>query len=473
MTALVSKIVQNTRYLNLSVTDELTGIYKTWNTDLISWHVPNIITSLDHYKTSPEVFARYGLASSFLENFWATMMTIALSIAILITFFGLKVLLERAKYDNWLSTLLKKLIAGSFNFALVQAYGCFDDIIFYLVLDLKTNPFNTFFSWVSLICAIAFLALGCFLVFFNIWKVRQYQQIKNQATELEAFNERNRKWKLFYSDFNDDDLWSQSCLALLVVRSTLSSLIITTLYEYPLMQTAFLIILDGAIILFLFFQNPFATLRGKLAQYYFEAITFLVHLCTLILAMQDTFPNPSETLRSLLSTSIIYLNTTLVSGSIIFLGIEIYKTISQKTKEAKKKQSKNATIREETQGTQRILPHAQSNKRIHSEPKIDSRHQLISENNKQTPLRENFHFSSELKPLTGLNLRRANEYNLSMNTDNSILPDMDSSLRINNSLRPNVRHHFQPRQITQQRNISLARNPKMQIRNLAHLGPTD
>jgi len=82
--------------LNLSVTDELAQVYQTWETELISWEVPNAITKFDHFETSPELFARYDIDSSFLANFWATLMTILLSLAILVTFYAIQKLIEGA-----------------------------------------------------------------------------------------------------------------------------------------------------------------------------------------------------------------------------------------------------------------------------------------------------------------------------------------------------------------------------------------
>ena len=345
LSALVSKIVQNTRYLNLSVTSDLAEVYKTWQTNLIPWDAPNVMSDLDRFEASPPLFARYDLGSPFLVNYWPTLINIGISFGTFVACILLQKFFENVNYGGWAYFLVQKLVAGSFNFALIQAYACLDDILFYLVLDVKTNPFNSFFSWTSVICAVIFLALGCLLVFFNFWTVVKYQSIKIQgAVAIEAFNERNKYWGLFYSDFNDDDLWSQSFFAILIIRSTLSSLIITVLYDYPPMQTSYLVILDGAILLFLYFKNPFNTLRGKLAQYYYETITLLVHFCTFILSLQDIFKNPSDTVRLIMSTGILYLNTALVSGAIGFMFIEIYKRISEKNRAARRKQYENIAI---------------------------------------------------------------------------------------------------------------------------------
>ena len=180
LSALVSEIVQNTRYLNLSVTTELAEVYQAWDTNFISWDAPNVMSDLDHFETSPPLFAQYDLGSPFLVNFWPTLLNIGIGFSTFIACILLQKVLEYAKYEGWACSLARKLVAGSFNFAFVQAYTCLDDILFYLVLDAKTNPFNNRFSWVSMICAAIFLALGCLLLFFNFWTVKKYQSINSK-----------------------------------------------------------------------------------------------------------------------------------------------------------------------------------------------------------------------------------------------------------------------------------------------------
>ena len=436
LTALVSKIVQNTRYINLTVTHELSEIYQTWDTDLISWDVPNALAKFDHFETVPTLFARYELDSPFLVNFWPTIINIGIGLATFVTCFVLKKFLERSGSNtHWVYSLLLKLLVGSFNFTLVQAYACLDDILFYLVLDVKTNPFNTFFCWASLFCAIGFLALGCFLVWLNLKTVKKYQALrmeclaKKDMAGLEAFNEKNKYWELFYSDFNDEDFWSQSALALFIARSTLSSLIIAVLYDYPVMQTVYLIIIDGAILLYLYFEKPFVTFQSTLCQYYYEIITLLVHICTCILSMQG---NPSNGLKNFLSTSIIYLNTALVTGSIGFMFIEIYKTIRQKLKKRKQYEEiaiqtfshRNLDLRKTTSYRDVMSQRLQY-------PGTETQNRHHSLNTEQATPLENFHLLSNFTQennhsFIGMNLQPSNHFNSSMNADDSIFPSNET-----------------------------------------------
>jgi len=412
LTALVSKIVQNTRYLNLTVTDELSEIYQTWDTDFISWEVPNLLSRYDHFETVPTLFARYEIDSPFLVNFWPTLINIIIGLGTFITCFALKRFLDRSEsHKGWIYSVLQKLIAGSFNFTLVQAYACLDDILFYLVLDAKTNPFNTFFCWISLFFAIGFLALGCYLIWLNLKTVKNYQALKKDSVALEAFNEKNKYWELFYSDFNDENFWSQSALAVFLVRSTLSSLIIAVFYEYPVMQTVYLIIIDEAILLFLYFEKPFVTFQSTLCQYYYEIITLLVHISTCFLSFQ----NPSDGFKTFLSNSIIYLNTALVTGSIGFMFLEIYKTIRRMTKERKQYEE--------------IAVQTLSNKDLDLQ---NTTHlETDSENIEQIASPENFHL------LSGLSQQDSHPSLPGMNAEDPMNSDIDNSPPIYQQRRQN------------------------------------
>jgi len=366
-------------------------------------------------------------------------MTLSLGLLTFIVCLALRIILRSVKSAGCLRSLLQKLLIGSLNFTIVQAYGCLDDILFYLVLDVKTNPFNVFFCWASLLCAVGFIALGCFFILFNIWLVKEYQRLKaeglsrNDLSAFEAFKERFSYWELFYADFNDANSWSQSFLALLIIRSSLSSLIIAALSGLVLAQTAFLLVLDGASILFLLSKKPFTSLRPALVQYFFEIITLLVHGCTFILSIQRNEENPSESLKSALCTCIIYLNSALVRASIGFLFIEIYKTISDKIKAWKRKKQHNDAVE--------VLPEENSDS---SPPRANSVHNLVVEvrpnsSNNETGL-ENLNLSSSRlrrDRYAGVNVE--NNLTSSVFTENSLLHQNHESVGgVNNQTENNT-----------------------------------
>jgi len=138
VTKLVSKIVQNTRYLDLIVTNELTEVYQNWNTNLINVDIPDAFSSsAQESKPLPHVFARYDLDSTSLANFWSSLVTLGVIVCVFIVSRTLKGVFDRKKFRGCGSSLLESIVAGSLNLTLVQGYGCLDDVIFYFALGVR------------------------------------------------------------------------------------------------------------------------------------------------------------------------------------------------------------------------------------------------------------------------------------------------------------------------------------------------
>jgi len=337
VTKLVSKIVQNTRYLDLIVTDELNQVYQDWNTNLINVNIPDAFSSFVEFKSLAFEFSRYDLGSAFLVNFWSNLVILGAIVCAWLTSLILKKLLDK----NWGYPIISRIAAGLFNLTLVQAYGCLDDVIFYFILDVQTNPFDSVFSWASFFSGLGFIGLVSWLILFNVIIVKRYQQAKSANLE-EAFNENNKRWELFYGGFNDADIWSHAFLAILAVRNCLSSILLSALFDYPLLQTALLIILDGAIIIILMTLKPLSELQAKLTQYFYELVALFVHFCTFILAMEGHQVSTSKIGKIALCESIIYFNDALIIGGICLMLVEIFKTISRKIKAWKLKQKQKS-----------------------------------------------------------------------------------------------------------------------------------
>jgi len=446
---LVSKIVQNTRYMDLLVTNELAEIYQTWDTEMISWDFPDPLSNQDHFNPLKSFFARYDLDSPFLSNFWSTLMTAGVGLCLMTASFLIQIFFEQTKYQGKLYALSQKAVLGFFNFTIVQVYGCVDDILFYFVLDVKTNPFNAAFAWASFVVAGVFICLGSLLVFFNVYVVRRYQKIKRNEKDVEDFKEKNKFWELFYSDFSDNNSWSQSFLAIMVIRSSLSSFIIAVLYGNPMIQSFTLMLTDVASIVLCIRLKPFTSIQAKLAQYYFELITLLVHLFTFLLSIQTSEDQFSEGVKNNLCTGIIYLNTALVAGCLGFMFVDIVAMIKEKSEETqgvemKKNPSKNIGIqafyddKSETATLSTETGNLMSS-RIQTQQQNETMMDLIWSRRNNIPRKQNqvhpvgvggdsFHLPisrftataarDDNSSFTGVNLQSSSR-NESMNTDNS------------------------------------------------------
>ncbi|RYE28962.1 MAG: hypothetical protein EOP48_32985, partial [Sphingobacteriales bacterium] len=156
MSGLASKIVMNTRYLDFLATTELAEVYKTFKTDLFSWDFPGSLNYLIQFKLLSEFFAKYDLDPPFIVNFWSNMMIIGVGLCALLITSLLRILCRKADDKGIFYGITNKLCGISWNFTLMQVYGALDDILFYIILDFKTNPFNTVFSWFSFLLATIF-----------------------------------------------------------------------------------------------------------------------------------------------------------------------------------------------------------------------------------------------------------------------------------------------------------------------------
>ncbi len=331
VTKLVSKIVQNTRYIGLIVTDELNQVYQDWNTNLINVDIPDAFSSLVEFKSLSSEFSRYDLSSAFLVNFWSNLIILAAIVGAWIMSHLLKKLMD----GGWGYPLISRIAASLFNFILVQAYGCLDDVIFYFILDVQTNPFDNVFSWASFFAGLGFLGLVGLLIVFNVVIVKRYQEAKR--VNLQNFRKNNERWELFYGDFNDSEFWSHSFLAILAVRNSLSSILLSALFDYPLLQTSIFIVLDGVIIIILMTLKPLGEFSAKLTQYFYEIVALIVHFCTFVLAMESDQVSVEKIGKILFCKTIIFLNYALIIGGIFLMFIEIYKTVSLKIKAWKSK----------------------------------------------------------------------------------------------------------------------------------------
>ena len=421
---LVSKIVQYTRYLDLIVSDDLKEIYSDWNTEILSIGFPNSLSHLLNFKELPLVYARYDMDSAFLANFWSVLLTFGGGLFVFIVSKVVFLKSKEGKFQDW----LRRIMAGSVNFMIAQIYGCVDDILFYFVLDARTNRLNSHFSRTSLLFGIAFGLCGGWLLGFNFWIVKKYQEVKKKdSTQVENFNEKNKLWELFYSDFSDNNFWSHSFLGFLVARNTLASLTIAIFFEYPVLQTITLLLMDIFIIVFMFVKKPFTRLQDKISQGYFEIIALVVHIATLILSVQEE-GSPEN-----LSKTIIYSNTAMMAGTLGFMLLEIVKKVGEKIRDwivklKEREKSKVCPVKEEDSSRIQSLPTntIQPTHLLTSDRTITGDKKWINLNGDS--FRRNLYRNSDSR----VNLMMQNSQ-VSFNVDNSVNQEIDTSRYVNNN----------------------------------------
>jgi len=337
----VAKIVRNIRYLNITVSDELQSAFYTWKTHSSFLGAPQSWSSKQKSDPLPEVFERYQIESSFLINYWRSLIMALIGLGLFAIFKAVDYLYSRSsKPPHWVSAVRSVNVSAS-NFALAQIYTSLDDIIFFFTLDVKGKGVNSAFANFSFALGIMLLISAVTVLAGHIYTIWRYQQFKKRAArtgdknQLDRFVKARENVKMLYQDFQDDTFPQQVFLFVNASRSMLTSLFVVTLFEYPLLQVLIFTTFSVCMLVYLHFVKPFKDFLNTCAQYFCEVLLFVVNLCMLIMGFMDEAESKNETAVNRLSKTILIFNMALIIGSALFMIVSIVKALWTLYKEKK------------------------------------------------------------------------------------------------------------------------------------------
>jgi len=331
-TGLISKIIQNTRYLNLSYSEELLAMFKTFDTNLIDPPSFKTFETHTHSKTLPFVFTLYDLPPNFILNYWQSLMMIIVASTVFVVVLLIEWILKKFSKPTCCDSILRFLRLSMLNFLLINLYQSLDDILFFSIIDFRSTFLNSFLSNLSLILSIKFTLLGVLLFYFYFRFIWKYQSLKGQGknqNSLEAWLKQKEYLKPLFQDFKDNDWSLQIFFSLFIVRNMFAAFIFTTLFEYPLVQTLFLFVSTFILIAGLVIKKPLKELYQLLFQIFCEVLILAVNLIDLILAVLGNSKSEDAIHRERLSKGIIVINSILIFGGFGFMILEIIKTIHE------------------------------------------------------------------------------------------------------------------------------------------------
>jgi len=463
---MITKIVQNIRYMKINVSDELHYAFHAWSADFLIWDIPEDFTSSSESQPLPYVFSQYDMDSRFLVNYWSTLATSLIGVCVYLLLRALKLYLDGVVNKKGVAAIvLDYFLLATSNFAIIQIYGSLDDIIFYAVIDLRFSGFSSGFIAFGSMIAIFLVLFGAGLLalhFWIIWKYKKLKKLPNETGVLEKFIKKFETFQVLYQDFKDTTTIRQSYFALLVIRSFISSLILASLSGKASAQAVLLMIIHGSALLFLILQGPYKEIFAELTQYFYEIIVSVVYSGVLIMAVADEMEKDAVGLRKMLGKGIVFMNAALISGSMVFMCIEIYCKIAEiydawleyKAKKAALKKArieassfkKDDTMElsdftNQTQGNipRRIMRGSPSRHRIQYTDQLNTSNFLLENQNNTTfeddnrPSRQRFlNFMPQARQREGLShattepyLLNQNEFNGNMNRRGSIIRPND------------------------------------------------
>ena len=354
--SVAGKIFSNIKYLNISYSDELQQALLNWKSNFLtlgfSTNMPDVIEERIVERSVPYVFEKYDVPSSFLVNLYQQLSVLVI---ILLVFIGIKVLewaLKSFKTGHRIFYTLRIMIQ---NFIITQLYGLYGDLVLYSSLEYRSMNLKLGVTGLSFGLSVVLLGvmLGCFAMHWYF--LRKYQSLKRASgpDSLKEFSEKNKGSQVFMEDFRDESIVQQSFLLFLTFRDIAFSLLLTTLFEYPMIQTLLIFSFGVIMIIYLWVCKPFKNKFGLFQQGFYELVALVVNINIIILAFADQIDAYVYEMRQTIGKLIIIVNAVFNFGTVLLMitglaliGKEAYQEykMRQRRKTRKLKTSFNSTI---------------------------------------------------------------------------------------------------------------------------------
>lgn len=348
---MLAKMLQYIRYLHIPYSQRLELTFKHHNSTYgpfgIGPKIPMETLLALPFEPVPPRFYKFSVHSSFLVNFWDSLIFMTIIVGILGLFLLFEWIVGKVMKNLTLYPLVKKIRAALQNFFLMQFYNIFGDILLFLILDMKDVNLVTPETTISLSLSIIFLLIGLIIVGVHIYiliRFYTFRKKKSWASEIESFSKQYEGSDVLFKYVKNSSMVSQSFLLIFVIRNCLFSLILGLLFEQALVQIILISTMSVVMLIYLVVQRPFTDLVNLFQHVVFETMLLVVNICVLIIAQIDFEKEGSYQLRDRLCEAIIYTSLIFSFAPQVFLVIKLivavvawYKTFSKKPYQISKK----------------------------------------------------------------------------------------------------------------------------------------
>ena len=323
------KIFSNIKFLNITYSDELEQALLSWNKSLISlgfdMNLPGTVDNMLKNEPLPYNFEKYDVRSSFLANNWQNILMLMIILGVYVLVRGLQWLAKVKNYKYFKYSLVRAVRVMIQNFFLAQLYGVYGDLIFFCVLDWRSMDKNVSLSDISVTISCFMMVVLIVNMILHYKFVKKYQRIRlkaqetNNEEELENFRKDHEGNQVLFRDFRDKTPNQQLFLFYFTIRDLLFSLILTTLFEHPIVQTVIILLLTLGMFVYLFIRKPFEETSDFLQQLVNELVTITVAICVFAQAIMDRMGISGVDSRIKLGKTIILLNIIFNYISLVFM----------------------------------------------------------------------------------------------------------------------------------------------------------
>ena len=327
---MLTKMLQYLRYLDIPYSQRLELTFKSHNSTYgpfgIGPQLPRETIMKMPMHPIPLRFMKFHVHSSFLVNFWDSLIFIAIILTCFVLFQIAEWSMTKLKQNSVPNPIVRKIRAVIQNFFFMQFYNIFGDVLLFLTFDLQTLSLESRETVISFCLSVIFLCIGFMIIAIHVYILLKFHLLRKKKSwilRIEGLYKAYEGSEVFFKHFKNKSIFSQSFLLAFVIRSCLFNLILALLSEYPLVQAILILILTLCILSYLLILRPFTSLVNLLQQIICELMFLIVNTCVFIITQLDFENENSFYTRDKLCDAIIYISLIFTFVPQVFLVIKI------------------------------------------------------------------------------------------------------------------------------------------------------
>lgn len=355
---MLTKMLQYLRFLNIPYSQRLELTFKPHNSIAgpfgIGPKLPAEALTKIPMHPIPQRFMKFHVHSSFLVNFWDSLIFMSIIIFCVALFKLAEWSISKIKNRPVPYPIVKKIRAAVQNMFFMQFYNILGDVLFFSIFELKNLNFESAETIISFCLAILFICIGGLVIAIHLSILLKFYNLRKKTawvSKIEGLYKAYEGSEVFFKHFKNKTVLTQSFLLLFVVRNVLFYLTIALLSGYPLVQAMLIFILTIFILGYLILLRPFNTIVNLLQQITCEVMFLLANTCVFIIIQLDFKKENSNHIRDSLCDVIIYTSLVFTLVPQAFLAVKIvigiiewYKVYRNKSNQPNTKQIPTITI---------------------------------------------------------------------------------------------------------------------------------
>ena len=213
------------------------------------------------------------------------------------------------------------------NFLITALYGVYGDLVMFSIIEYRSFAFEWNLSLLSFMVSVILLIIVFLSFFHQTTLLRTYQTLKRQNNTsnslLQQFTKNHEGSQVYWKDLKDYSISPQLFFFFLSGRDLIFSLILATMFEYPVAQTLIIIILDCIMIAYLLIKRPFENWTDFAQQIFFEFIGLIVGITVFVNAILDAGEYEAVGARNNIGKLVIVCNLLFNFITALFMLIAI------------------------------------------------------------------------------------------------------------------------------------------------------